>query len=155
MDKIKAAAGDWKDRFIGKVQFRRGFYLTFCAVMVLFKTLLNRNIWANPFSDVIGLWGLYDKDGNFTTEIIENTLLFVPLIFFLFFFWETTERKTTSFLHVIGKGVVVTFAISFTIEMLQLFLRIGTWQLSDLCFNTLGGLIGALIYWITAKLRKK
>ena len=29
-----------------------------------------------------------------------------------------------------------------------------TWQLSDLAFNTLGGVIGGLIYWVSAKIRK-
>ncbi|MBR3173773.1 MAG: hypothetical protein IKF24_04525 [Eubacterium sp.] len=39
--------------------------------------------------------------------------------------------------------------------MLQLFLRLGTWQLSDIAFNTLGGVIGGLVYWVSAKIRGK
>ena len=57
-------------------------------------------------------------------------------------------------LEVMGGAIAISFLSSFAIEMLQLFLRLGTWQLSDLCFNTLGGVIGGLIYWITAKIRK-
>lgn len=36
---------------------------------------------------------------------------------------------------------------SISIEMLQLFLRLGTFQLSDLFYNTVGGMIGGLMYY--------
>ncbi|MFR8725087.1 MAG: VanZ family protein [Mediterraneibacter faecis] len=41
--------------------------------------------------------------------------------------------------------------MSFTIEMLQLFLRLGTWQLSDIFYNTIGGGIGGLLYYVFHK----
>ncbi|MGH1941946.1 VanZ family protein [Enterococcus faecium] len=34
-------------------------------------------------------------------------------------------------------------------EFLQLFLHIGTFQLSDLFYNTLGGGIGGVIYYLS------
>ena len=34
--------------------FRKVFVLAFYTAMLLFRTLLNRDIWANPLSDVIG-----------------------------------------------------------------------------------------------------
>lgn len=37
---------------------------------------------------------------------------------------------------------------SLTIELLQLFLRLGTFQISDLFFNTIGGLAGGIIYFL-------
>ena len=154
-DKIWKAVREWKDTFFASVKFRRAFYLVFFAVMVLFKTLLNREMWMNPVRDVIGIWGLHKKDGTFTTEIVENVVLFIPLIFFLFFFLETTSKKNTKFLKVMGMAIAISFLSSLTIEMLQLFLRLGTWQLSDLAFNTLGGVIGGLIYWVSAKIRGK
>ena len=144
---------DWKNCFKKSIKFRRLFYFVFVVVTILFKTLFNRNPEVKPLSNVIGIWGLYNADGVFTTEIIENTVLFIPLLFFLFLFLETTSKKTTSFLSVMGRAFVSSFLFSLTIEMLQLFLHLGTWQLSDLCFNTLGGLIGGLIYWLSAKSR--
>ena len=152
--KIKNAVRDLKNKFVLSAKYRRLFYFVFCFVMVLFKTLLNRKMWENPVSNVMGVWGFADKDGVFTTEIIENVLLFIPLIFFLFFFLETTSKKNTKFLKVMGMAIVISFLSSLTIEMLQLFLRLGTWQLSDLAFNTLGGIIGGFIYWVSAKIRK-
>ena len=49
----------------------------------------------------------------------------------------------------------ITFLFSFAIEMLQLFLRLGTWQLSDLFYNTLGGAIGGLIYYAGYKVNHR
>lgn len=154
-ERIKNAVRDLKNKLVSSVKYRRLFYFIFCLVMVLFKTLLNRKMWENPISNVMGVWGFADKDGVFTTEIVENTVLFIPLIVFLFFFLETTSKKTTKFLKVMGMAIAISFLSSLTIEMLQLFLRLGTWQLSDLAFNTLGGVIGGLIYWVSAKIRGK
>lgn len=40
----------------------------------------------------------------------------------------------------------ISFLFSLGIEFTQLFLKLGSFQLSDLVYNTLGGLIGGLIY---------
>lgn len=43
---------------------------------------------------------------------------------------------------------------SLGIEFTQLFLRLGTFQLADLFYNTLGGFIGGIIYLIGSKVLK-
>ena len=146
---------DWKNNFKNSVKFRRIFYFVFIVVMILFKTLLVRNTNFNPTGNVVGVWGFYRHDGTFTTEIVENVVLFIPFIFFLFFMLEVTSKKTTKFLAVMGKSIIISFLSSLTIEMLQLFLHLGTWQLSDLAFNTIGGVVGGLIYWVSVKIRRK
>ena len=153
--KIKCAFIDLKNRFVNSKRIRRMSYLIFFISMIMFKTLLLREMWTNPISDVLGVWGFHRTNGEFTTEIVENVVLFIPLIFFLFFFLETTSKKTSKFFAVMWRAIVISFLSSLAIEMLQLFLRLGTWQLSDLCFNTLGGVIGGLIYWVSAKIRGK
>lgn len=45
--------------------------------MVLFKTLINRDMWMNPLSDVWGVWGIYTYNSEtgqrvLTLECIEN-----------------------------------------------------------------------------------
>ena len=42
---------------------------------------------------------------------------------------------------------------SFGLDLMQLFLRLGTFQLSDIFYNTLGGLLGSLIYYIGYKIK--
>ena len=41
------------------------------------------------------------------------------------------------------------------IEMLQLLLRLGTFQLPDIFYNTVGGVVGGLVYYATMKARKR
>ena len=152
---IKQAAKDWFFWFKSDPTFRRTFLLVFYSVMILFRTLLNRNMWANPVSNVIGTWGLYNAKGELTTECIENLALFIP--FTILLLWVARERilKRITIRLVLWNSTKITFLFSFAIEMLQLFLRLGTWQLSDLFYNTLGGVIGGLIYYIGYKIKHR
>ena len=152
---IKQAAKDWISWFKSDPTFRRTFLLVFYTVMILFRTLLNRSMWANPVSNVIGVWGLYNAKGELTTECIENLALFIP--FTILLLWEAKDRILTKMTigSVLWNSTKITFLFSFTIEMLQLFLRLGTWQLSDLFYNTLGGVIGGLIYYIGYKIKHR
>ena len=152
---IKRAATDWISWFKSDPTFRRTFLQVFYSVMILFRTLLNRNMWANPLSNVIGVWGLYNAKGELTTECVENLALFIP--FTILLLWEAKDRILTKMTigSVLWNSTKITFLFSFTIEMLQLFLRLGTWQLSDLFYNTLGGVIGGLIYYISYKIKHR
>ena len=44
--------------------------------------------------------------------------------------------------------------LNWSIEMLQLLLRLGTFQLSDLFYNTVGGVLGGLMYYTVMKVRR-
>lgn len=155
---IKQAAVQWINWFKAESSFRKMFLLTFYTVMILFRTLINRTMWANPVSNVIGIWGLYtEKNGEtiLTTEVPENLALFIP--FTILLLWTYRERIIGEEMHlkrVLWQSTKIVFIFSFSIEMLQLFLRLGTWQLSDLFYNTLGGFIGGLVYYIGAHLKK-
>ena len=156
---IRQAAMQWIEWFKKESSFRRMFLLIFYSMMILFKTLINRSMWANPVSNPIGVWGLYmEKNGEmiFTTEVPENLALFIP--FTIFLLWTYREKligEQVKFGKVLWQSTKIVFLFSFTIEMLQLFLRLGTWQLSDLFYNTLGGFIGGLIYWIGFRIKHK
>ena len=57
-------------------------------------------------------------------------------------------------LAVIGlsAGVIVAGGLfSFVIEFSQLLFHLGTFQISDLVYNTLGGTVGGLAYYIIYK----
>lgn len=158
---IKQAATQWISWFKAESSFQKMFFLVFYTVMILFKTLLNRSMWANPVSNVIGIWGLYKFDTNknamvLTTEVPENLALFIP--FTILLLWTYREKiigEKISLGKVLWQSTKIVFLFSLTIEMLQLFLRLGTWQLSDLFYNTLGGFIGGLIYWIGFRIKHK
>lgn len=145
-------------RLKSEQQFLQLTMLVFYTVLILFRTLFSRSYWANPTSNVIGVWGLYNEKGEFTTEIIENALFFLPFSFLYLLRvsrWQKQHnKKQNSFLILMKESGCVSFLFSFSIEALQLVLRIGTFQLSDLFFNTVGGIIGGFIFWLASVLRK-
>ena len=151
----KAAARAWVDAFRTSAFFRKLFLLIFTTTMILFRTLWNRNMWMNPLSNVMGGWGIWvvAKDGtkSLTTESFENVIMMVPFTALLM--WTFRERllKTVTFRSIAGMSTDIAFCFSLGIELTQLLLRIGTFQLSDLFYNTLGGFLGGAIYWLCRK----
>lgn len=146
----------WIEAFKTNTTFRRVCILTFYVAMLLFRTLLNRNLWMNPLSNVFGVWGFYDENGNITTQVVENIVLFIPLtILVMWCFQDKLIRKTLKVITILWQSLVLAFLSSLMIEFLQLMLRLGTFQLSDLCFNTLGGLIGGVLYCLGYKLMRR
>lgn len=153
---LKNIVNKWLDALKKESRFRTVFLFSFVVSMILFRTLLNRYLWANPLSDIIGIWSLHKDTGELTTEIIENFILFVP---FIILFWccfrEKVIKTKTKFIKIVAYSIAISFASSLTIEFLQLMLRLGTFQLSDLFFNTTGGLFGGIIYFIGYKIKHR
>ncbi len=138
----------WIRTFKTSASFRKLFLLFFYMVMILMRTLLNRNMWANPVSDVMGGWTLYNSKGELTAESIENLILTIP--FTVLLFWSLKDRvlEKVTIGRTLWAGLKYAFLLSVGIEFLQLFLRLGTFQLADIVYNTLGGGIGGLVYYI-------
>ena len=77
----KNAIVTWYQKFKESVFFRKMFLLVFVTSMILFRTLLNRNLWLNPLSNVMGGWGIWETvngEQKLTTECIENVIMMVP-----------------------------------------------------------------------------
>ena len=144
----KIAMMTWYQKFKEDVFFRKLFFLAFVTSLILFRTLLNRNLWMNPLSDVMGGWFLHNEKGELSTEPIENLMLFIPFVVLLL--WAFRDKLLGENHHsaarILWQSVKVTFAFSLGIEFAQLFLRLGTFQLADLFYNTLGGLLGGVVY---------
>ena len=117
-------------------------------VMILMRTLLNRNMWANPVSDVMGGWTLYNSKGELTAESIENLMLTIPFTVLLLWTLKGRLLEKVTVGRTFLAGLKYAFLLSVGIEFLQLFLRLGTFQLADIVYNTIGGGIGGLIYYI-------
>lgn len=138
----------WYKKFKESVFFRKLFLLVFVTSMILFRTLLNRNLWMNPLSNVMGGWGIWkieNGEQKLTTECIENVIMMVP--FTSMVIWTFQEKVASSWKKILWYSGKIAFIFSISIEMLQLFLRLGTFQLSDLFYNTVGGMIGGLMYY--------
>ena len=124
--------------------------------MILFRTFLNRNIWFDPLSDVLGDWGLHKSDGSLSTEPIENLVLFIPFVVLLLWaFKNEIIGEDVRIVKVLWKSTVTVGIFSFVIEFSQLLFHLGTFQISDLVYNTLGGTVGGLTYYIIYKFRHR
>lgn len=152
---VKKTIRIWIGNFRHHKEFRRIFALAFYVSLVFFRTLLCRDIWWNPLVKLMGTWWIYDDDGKLTTEGIENIILFIPMTGMLI--WALRNRifqgSGVKFVKVILCSAMVSFCFSLSIEFCQLFFKLGTFQFSDLCFNTLGGIIGGAIYWILFRIK--
>ena len=77
----KNAIVTWYQKFKESVFFRKLFLLEFVTSMILFRTLLNRNLWMNPLSNVMGGWGILETvngEQKLTTQCIENVIMMMP-----------------------------------------------------------------------------
>lgn len=152
----KRAIVTWYQKFKGSVFFRKLFLLAFVTLMILFRTLLNRNLWLNPLSDVMGGWGIWktvNGEKQLTTECIENVIMMVP--FSAAVLWSFGKKIGNGWKKILWQSGRIAFIFSISIEILQLLLRLGTFQLSDIFYNTVGGMIGGLIYCAVMKVRKR
>lgn len=154
---IKEAIKGWLSFFKTSMFFRKLFAVFFFTVMILFRTLLNRDMWANPLSDVMGGWWIWknvDGEQKLTAECFENLILLLPFVFL--FLWTFEEKiQNIKLGRMFWLGIKIAFVFSITIEMLQLILRLGTWQLSDIFYNTLGGGLGGVLYYGFYRIKSK
>lgn len=153
------ALREWSRMVRGSSHFRGLLLLIFCTALILSRTLLFRQLHVRPLSNVLGVWHVWRTSANgsvsVSTECVENTLMLMPFSFMLL--WVFGERLAPAgrLGEVVRASVKVSFLFSLGIETLQLVLCLGRWQLSDVVFNTLGGLLGGLVYWVVHKLRAR
>jgi len=107
---------------------------------VKFSYMGTRSVNLIPFSEPLIIHGKIDLG-----EMILNTVIFIPLGIYagiLFARW------------VFGKKVFLFFLISLMIEGLQFILRVGAFDITDIITNTLGAIIGLMIFIAIEKVFK-
>lgn len=72
-------------------------------------------------------------------NLLGNILIFSPLGFLLPIIFS---KKINN----IAKIIIITFILSLTIEIIQLFTGLGFFDVDDLILNTLGGSLGYCLY---------
>jgi len=91
-----------------------------------------RSINLIPFSEPVILNGRIDFG-----EMIMNVLIFIPLGMYAGIIFKR---------WIIGKRLFLFFLISLIIEGFQFIMAIGAFDITDIINNTLGGIIGLMIY---------
>ena len=128
--------------------YKEIFVLLFILyVMCLFEivTLQDQNYGLSnyiPFKEIFR----YEVGSSlFVKNIIGNVLLFLPYGYFASEYIKSKKLAAPCFL---------TFIVSFTIEVVQY--NIGrTFDIDDVILNTLGGLLGYLLYRLVEKVKVK
>lgn len=83
-------------------------------------------------------------------QIKANVLMFVPIGFLLMLFGKELRVKLVRTLYIIA--VIVTgFLFSALIEYMQYKLHRGLCEVDDVVHNTIGTLIGVVLYWIISR----
>lgn len=93
---------------------------------------------------------IWDNDalGNAARlNIFGNIIAFIPFGIYLPYTSESKLGFISTFLY--------TFSLSLTIELVQLITKVGSCDVDDIILNTLGGVIGYILWYIYTKLRKK
>lgn len=135
-------------RFVGAFYFFELFY----------STIFNRvGTKTNPLSNVCGEWMILDGASSMYLNLkpILNIVLFLPICVIIYFIAKNILNKPLTHKRLFILTSLFSFLISTTIELIQLIFKLGTFQLSDLAYNTLGGLIGALLFILIKKLYKR
>ena len=100
-----------------------------------------------------GIWETVNGEQKLTTEGIENVIMMVP--FSAVVMWTFGEKIGSGWKKILWQSGKIAFIFSVSIEMLQLLLCLGTFQLSDIFYNTVGGVLGGVCYCGIMKVRKR
>ena len=84
---------------------------------------------------------------------LENIVFFVPYTFLLLCSFPEFIQNERPFKK-LWKVLMFAFLTSVVIESMQFITKVGTLQISDLVYNTLGGFIGYLLYIVKCAIKK-
>ncbi len=99
-----------------------------------------------PFTEIIRFVKYRDYIGydNVMLNLLGNVIAFVPFGALVRFVMNRSVRCY--------EVVFLTFCFSLSVELLQLVAKVGSFDVDDLILNTLGGLIGYIIYIVLKKI---
>lgn len=83
----------------------------------------------------------------FFLNFVMNIVAFIPFGFFLPFLSYNRGKKKFTYV------IFCAFSFTLLIELTQLVLKVGTFDVDDILLNTIGGLIGFILYVIAQLLR--
>lgn len=127
-----------------KIQQTWAFFMLIANdILLLDKAWLGRTVrYDNPLSKLYTSWFItLSKSGHWDYSPTLNLLMFSPMLFFTCGLFPNFFKEK-SFL----KGAVIAFFSSLFIESAQLISHLGTFQISDLVYNTLSGILGVAAF---------
>ena len=122
-------------------------YINVLIFLMAFLFILNQTVFGRTEKSVgIRLipffWGELIIRQEDIRSMVMNVLLFIPLTTYLPYIIKITSKKYRLLTVIIGSG------ISLCVEFVQFYFGIGLAETNDVICNTLGSLIGLIIYEI-------
>jgi Glycopeptide antibiotics resistance protein len=102
-----------------------------------------------PFKEIMRFIKYREELGMlaFASNIFGNVLGFIPLGLI----FPIINKKARNFFFI----AMISFEFSLLIETVQLVFKVGSFDVDDLILNTLGGMLGYLLFYICNKIRRK
>lgn len=86
--------------------------------------------------------------GKGCSESLESMHYCIGILIWAFQKELLGESENIRFGKTVWEATKVVAVFSFLIEFTQLLFHLGTFQISDLTYNTLGGAVGGVIYYL-------
>lgn len=134
----------------GNVKVKQMLVLLFFSIytsFILTATVIGRNYYENPLEKILDGWMPYLMWKTWNFDPIYNIVIMIPWAFCFPILYDRSQITS------VRLSVVASLLFSLIIETLQLTLSVGTFQISDIVYNSLGGLIGGLLFFKTRQHR--
>lgn len=141
-------------RKLGKILFV--LYIGFIIYFLLFTEWYGRNPEGmgeyrynlELFKEIKRFWYYREQLGFYAvfTNLFGNVLIFVPFGFFM-----PMASRYRSF----WSAVFYSFILSFCVETFQLITTVGSFDVDDILLNTIGGMVGYIIFVVFAAKRRR
>lgn len=130
-------------------------YIVLLFTTIIFKTLdspldlingsyiHHRKVNLDPY-----IWDIYMTDYLNKINILGNVILFIPLSIF---YRSLNSKNSGKFF----KCIFLSLILSIFFEIFQFVFEIGVTDVNDIILNTLGGIIGTIIYSLMSLLLSK
>lgn len=141
----------FKNRKIDKSQRNALIVLSAYVVLMLYYTVLGRYFKSDYmydgeiFSSFKSLAESFSMSGF--SHLVINLIMMVPVSFLLMFVFNGKYR--------ILWALDISIVLILTIEKLQFFTKSGTFQLDDIVNNSIGVIVGIVMYYVARAIYKK
>ncbi|MDD3137981.1 MAG: VanZ family protein [Lachnospiraceae bacterium] len=100
-----------------------------------------------PLKEIKRFWEYRNELGIFAViaNLVGNVMIFVPFGFFL----PMASRYRSFF-----STLFYSFSVSLCVEVFQLLTKVGSFDVDDMLLNTLGGVIGYILFSICNAIRR-
>lgn len=142
-----------RNQKIGTVLFHA--YLALLVYFLFFAEALGRDPSAHEcsynlelFKEIRRFYIYREQLGikAFLLNVVGNVVVFIPCGFFLPIISSRCKRHA-------WVTILLCFLFSLSIETVQLVLRVGSFDVDDIFLNTIGGILGYLLYHLVQQFR--